>query len=629
MKLKKSCPIELVRQLRAKSAEGKRVTPEALLKFLVKTDAITQWKAEELRAVLLGPRAVTPASGGDEILDLAPLPELEEERRPSRSKPPVDVSEPPPGPLAPPRRSGDDEPLFSSKAAKLDEPSLESLPADAGADGNTPGLYKLGGGKKGKGKGKKTKRTAGGRNQWDSPLLLFGGGAVVVLLVVGLLLYYLLFRETADAVLADADKLFRGEAYSQAIPRFEEFLTRFPSHRDASRAKVQLEITKLWQAVAGMSDPGAALATAKAVIAEIEDEPAFAASGGSGEGLSEAKQDLSKLLVDIGKGLVEAGEKSTDQAKTQEIIKQIEEVLALSANTKYVPEKFRNGPELAAMEESLGVIKSRQERDARLATTLEKMKAAIASGNTADAFAARLTLLSEYPRWPTTKRSRRRSREASAAEQAQVKFTAEERAAETVWPERAVVAELALAERRDGNGAPLRGRTAGDASGAPVVVRVDGALYGMRSGDGAMLWRRFAGMGAMAAPLSLSGGDIVAADWQAGELWRSNAAMGKVVWRLPLGERVAGVVPAGSRCWPRASQATCSSSIRPPAPWWAACSLSSRSALRRPSTIAVTAFTSSPNTRSCTRCPARTTRASASTILATLPAPSQSPPCRR
>lgn len=525
---------DLARQLRAKAIDGgHRVTPEAILKYLVKTDVVTKWRSEELSAMLRNEPPPAPRREAD-VLNLVPI-EEEDEYTDMRSDAPQGPREPtgPPRPPAPPR-TVDRDPLFTSKAARSASPFDDAVADDGLGSRISGGAYKLGGHKK-----KNQKRTAGGKNQWDSPLLLVGGGGLALLLVAGVLLYYLMFRENAAAVLADANKLFEAGAYNQAIGRYQEFVKAYPSHQDASRAKVQLEMTKLWQSVEGNSDPADSLALAQQVIGEVEDQPAFISGGEGEEGVSQGKQDLGLLLVRIGKALVEKAEKATDDATIQDTIKHIGTVLQLSANEKYVPEKYRNAPALAEIQDALDVIKSRQQRDARLAATLAAMDAATSGGDTAAAYAARLNLLTDFPALADEPTLADKVREASAAEKSRVKFETGGPAPETRWPERAVVAELALAERRTPSAAA--------ASGAPIVVRIDGALYGLRSGDGALLWRRFAGNGATSAPLLLDDGGVVAADLSGGELWRLDAATGKLAWRLPLGDKLTGVIAAGPR----------------------------------------------------------------------------------
>jgi outer membrane protein assembly factor BamB len=413
-----------------------------------------------------------------------------------------------------------------------DEP-FDELGLGGSPKGQSPkGLYRLGGDKK---RGGKRRKSAG--KQWDSPLILFGGGALGLLVVAAVLLWFLLFREQADELLADANNLFESGSYALAIDRYGEFAEKFPSHKDASRARVQREMTRLWQSVEGAADPSASLALAKEVIAEVEDEPAFISGGEEGQELSQGKQDFGVLLARIGDSLVDRAEASSDPKQIETLIADIEATLDLSSNTKYLPEKSRNNAAFAKIGDDLGVIRTRQARDSHLAETLAKMDDAIGGGDTAKAYAARLDLLAEYPALADDAALVEKVRATSDAERARVKFVPGDVQAETAWPSRPVVAELALAERRGAAGAA--------ASGEPLVFRVEGSLYGVRSGDGALLWRRFAGYGDTGAPVLVADGGVVASDLAGGELWRLDAATGKLVWRLPLADRVTGVTPAG------------------------------------------------------------------------------------
>ncbi|HMP07747.1 MAG TPA: PQQ-binding-like beta-propeller repeat protein, partial [Lacipirellulaceae bacterium] len=524
-------------RLRAKIEESQgRATPEAILSYLVKKGVITGQQAEDLEVSLLS----VLGGGEPEVLDLMPLPEdqsaardepgwaLEEEAaeliRPAPA-PHLGAAPPPP-----PRRSTADDEFLAAAAGE--GTSAESL--GGGSRGPTAGgVYRLGAGKA----KKKAKRTAGGKSQWDSPLLLVGGGVLAVLVLSGATLYYLLFRETADAILKDAERLVSAGAYSQAITRYEDFVKRFSSHSDASWARVELEMTRAWQAVDSMGNPADALAVVTQTIERIESQPAFIATAAEGR-VSEAKRDLSTLLVRIAEALVERAERTDDQQEVERRVKQIEDVLALSSNDKYVPENLRNVPKLTSIRDSLAVIATRRQRDGDLSDAITAMDAAITAGRPSDAYAARLELLARHPALVEDPRLVEKLREASAAEQRSVVFQALGVAAETQWPQRAVVAELALADRTVvGDGPP----------GPPVVVRIDGALFGLSSGNGSLLWRRGAGQGDVAPVVALPGNHLAVSDLQQGEVWRLDAATGKLVWRQALDDRVIGLTLAGPR----------------------------------------------------------------------------------
>jgi outer membrane protein assembly factor BamB len=556
-------PDKVVRQLRAKLAQGDdRITANSILKYLVKKELVTRRQAKELLETTL----VVSNKAESSILGLVPLPEMGDERRARGSEPELmPIEEDAPVPLRPipkptvdkspaktkPPRAPAEDDLFivePTGLAALDggggDAVADSADALTGADMLAAGTPVLAGSlSKGKKKGKKTKRAPRDRNrsQWDSPLLLMGGGGLVVLIVAGVFLWYLLFRESADALLDEANNLFESQAYAQAIERYDAFVEKFPSHKDYSRAKVRLELTKLWQAVDSPGDPAAALATAQEVIAQIEDEPAFISDAEQQEeGLSEAKRELSGLLTRIAKALTDKAEQADDKEAAQRI-KQLETVLALSANNKYVPERFRNAAELTAARETLEIVRARQARDADLAAALAKMDEAVAKNNTADAYAARSALLSRHPALKDNESLAAKIREISKAAVSLVKFVKDSQPATADEAKTAVAQQFVLAERR---GEPAAASGAAD---EPVVVRVEGALFGLRSGDGALLWRRFVGQDALAQPLILAGGAVVAADSAARGLVCLDAESGDLRWRLALDDQLTTPVLVGER----------------------------------------------------------------------------------
>ncbi len=306
----------------------------------------------------------TPELASTDTLGLAPIDEDDDDApvqlrpvpKPSVERP---RAEPPLPPPRPPRKpSGDD--LLAPPEDRGTE--ISGIGAVEAASDNcaTSAIPRLGGKK---GKREKTKRPAKrrGKEQWDSPLLVLGGGALAVLLVAGVVLWYLLFRESADKVLTQADEYFDKGSYAQAIEQYAHFVEKFPGHQDYSRAKVRLNLAKVWQAVDSPGDPAIGLTQVKEAIDQIEDEQAFISDGQENkEGLSEAKRELSALLTRIAKGIADKAEAAKDGADAQERIKQLEMALALCDNNKYVPEQFRNAAELTAARETLDRVEKRQ-----------------------------------------------------------------------------------------------------------------------------------------------------------------------------------------------------------------------------------------------------------------------------
>jgi outer membrane protein assembly factor BamB len=474
----------LAGQLRDKAAAGDpALTPEAVLKFLVKKQIITADQAEELSLL------------ADEPVLLMPLE--------SRDKP---IKRPPAEPPRP-----------------FDESELGHTDRDLAAQPIAPVVD--------------PRQTARRRtNEWDSPLLLFGGGGLAVLALVGGLLWFLLFRENADAVLKQANDYFDAGSYTQAEKQYERFVEQFSTHKDYSLAKVRLGLTRIRKAVEGSHDFAAALATAQQVIPEIEDEPAFASGDGPGRGLSEGKRELSSLLTQIAKGLAEQAESSEDDEVVSQRVDQLRTVLGLTANTKYVPESFRLDEQLAPVRATLERVEERRQRDADLAEALAAMDAAVQAGKLSDAYRVRKEIIRQYPLLADDQALAEAVLAASRAEQKLVSYAATPRAAETADEPSSVAAEITLAERRVS--APT-----GEKSLAAVVV--DGAMYALSCDDGAVAWRRFLGSDG-GWPVLLGGGDWVVVRG-GDELLRVERETGKLLWRLPLGEQATEPVACGDR----------------------------------------------------------------------------------
>jgi hypothetical protein len=390
-------------------------------------------------------------------------------------------------------------------------------------------------------KGKKKKKKSGKRgekSEWDSPLILMGGGGVALLLLAGGVIYYLLTRENADELLKTANANFDSGQYSQSISEFERFVKDHSGHQDISQARVRLGMAKIWRDTERSTDHAKALATAKEVINQIEDEPAFTSDGSDEEGLSQAKRELSSLLTTIAKGLAEQADAATDEALVKERIAQINEVLGLTSNTKYVPQRFQLGNELAAVRETLARVEARQQRGADLSTAIAKIDEAIAAGDSATAFAVRTELVKKYPVLVEDAQLNEKVLAIAAAERNSVKFVEAPQQPITTPAEGPVVAELALAQR---SGAAAEGAS------APIAIRIDGGLYGLNSRDGALLWRRFVGVDSGSYPLTLPNGAVVAADSQRSELVAVESQSGKLLWRLALEGKLATPVLLGER----------------------------------------------------------------------------------
>jgi outer membrane protein assembly factor BamB len=543
-------PDKVVRQLRAKAAEGDdRITPKSILKYLVKKEVVTRAQAKELLETTLVVSTKTESS----ILGLVPLDDVPEiAAKPAKAAKPKEPSTPrsDSAPPAPSRRSApvapvEDDPVLLEPIDSVgfglsvgDEP--DPFAADAHNDPLSAEDAPLAGGTRGKGKRiKKRKRSKGdkGKSEWDSPLLLLGGTGLAVLVVAGIVLYWLLTRENADLLLKQANENYEGGSYTQAIADYQRFVTNHSSHQDFSHAKVRLGLAELWRDTEGGTDYVKALATAQRVIKNIEDEPAFMAAEDDSDQLSEGKRELSALLTTIAAGLAQQAEEAEDPKLVEERVDQINTVLGLTSNTKYVPQRLRNDVQLNSVRDTLERVKQRQQRDADLAAGLAKMDEAVAQGDTATAFDVQRQLVDAYPVLRENELLHRKILSVAEAERGLVKFVEQRKTASTEAAPSSIVAELALADRR---GEPV-------AAEGIALVQVDGAVYALKAADGSLLWRRFVGLEGHARPLTLPNGAVVAADSAHGDLVCLDGQSGKLAWRQPLEGTLATPVLAGGR----------------------------------------------------------------------------------
>ncbi len=485
----------IVRQVREKIAKGdRRLTARSLLKYLVKKELLTRPQAKQLLQTTL---TVSP-SAESSILGMIPLPE-----------PPAEEVIPTLAPVDPASES-----MITKRAreeAKREDElaSISGFVSETLPDADAEPTEAMGTAKGRRPKKKDEKR--GKKNEFDTPLLLLGGAGLIVLLLAGGIIGYLLNREDADAILAEASEFYDGGSYTQAVNRYDRFVTNFPGHPEFSAAKVRLGLAKIWKATSSTSQFSGALDVTKQVLDSIEDEKEF----------ETAKRDLASRLPVIAQGLAAQAEKATDAEEITRFVAESKEALALCNNTKFIPSTFRDDVVLNEILETLDRVERAQEQKVRLAQALADIQEAIDAQDTAKAYAVHKQLIRDNPGLLNNESLSEKVREISAAEQGVVRFVAEARAAQKSPHPSPVVAELALAGRRG---------PAADAEGL-VPVRIDGAVYALNAADGKLLWRAFVGLGANLPPVRLPDGDLLVVDALHHELLRLQAETGKLVWR--------------------------------------------------------------------------------------------------
>jgi outer membrane protein assembly factor BamB len=167
-----------------------------------------------------------------------------------------------------------------------------------------------------------------------------------------------------------------------------------------------------------------------------------------------------------------------------------------------------------------------------LREVLAQIAALAEKGETTEAYAARRALVRTYPDLKENAALARAAASIAEAEAENVQVIDEPRAALADEHPSPLTASLAVAHRRGG---AVEG-----VAGHPVFARAQGAVYALDLASGHLLWRRWAGFEPSAPPVALGAGadaDVLIVDAARDELARLEGKSGRLMWRLPLGER--------------------------------------------------------------------------------------------
>ncbi|MFW6170229.1 MAG: PQQ-binding-like beta-propeller repeat protein, partial [Planctomycetota bacterium] len=439
----------------------------------------------------------------------------EAERKPAENRPPAPDPVPPPPPSA-------EEPLDplggpdDDLGAELE--AAGPLPAEGRS---SAGLFGVSGAE---GPRSSPRRQLQKSSEWDSVLLLVGGASLGVLLIVGGFLYLSLTRGAAEDLFSAAESAYGEESYSLAIKRYDQFLEDYSGHEKASLARVQRVAAQLRQV---FQDPERGLTVARQELPPIKQEEAF----------PEIRPELASMLPRIARGFVDQAMRADDPAVQEALLGQSDGAMELVSDPEYIPSKLRRS-QRTMIEEIQADVKRVQreiERERTLVETVERIRAAVASGDTEAAYAARQALLNQYPGLDVDERLREAVLAISEKEQEKVERVEEPlQAADQAEDQAEGSSEHQSVILSHGRGEAVAG-----ASGYVAFVLAGGTVFALDASTGDLLWHRFVGMETTTHPFPVSnspGADAIVVDRRGEEVMRLEAQSGGVVWRLVIGE---------------------------------------------------------------------------------------------
>ena len=537
----------LLATLRAKAAQrDQRVTAESIAKALVEKGHLTKFQATKLIEQL---QTSAPAAPADDLLELVPdeppakpptggkaakgqpaeevvmleldadeiaeAPGLTPIEDSAGGLTPVAARQAPLRPSAPLSDLAGLEPLSEVTEGGLDATDPFAMPA---AVSGKPS-------KGSKGGGKAAKNTKQG-SRWDTKLMLGGFTALVLISILGYVLYVNLTTAPALQMWEAAMEDYRSESYSQAMAKFQEFLSVYPKDENASEARSRIALCQIRTVV---SDPQKGLDRAKEVLPGIESEAAFGT----------IRPELGTLLIQIPKGFIQKAKLAADIAQKETLANLAETGMNdLVRVPKYVPTSIllTIQKEVDDITEDINRVRRDVNQDRELRATIAKIDELLGTQDTLGAFASYKQLTSTYPGLERDADLLAAVLRITDRERGLSKVIDESIAAQTgPDPDAVPQTRIVLATRQGGAAANLQERTA--------VVLVGGSVYGLDAGTGKILWDRFVGQPAPASPISVSSeaeADRLIVERE--NLTRLKVRTGETVWRLPLG--AAGLTPA-------------------------------------------------------------------------------------
>ena len=463
-------------------------------------------EVDELTAIDrdLGP-AVAPPAGGAASGPPRP-PEVEKKPRVSWPTVPPPSSTPPP----PPRQPAPDSPV---PAASRNVDFLSELPP--AADVLDSGDW--GGGRRRLPAQRKLQKTS----EWDSMLLLAGGASLGVMLVIGAFLYLSLVRGAAEELFAAGQAAYDKQSYTQAIRLYDDFLKAHPNHENSSLARVRREMARLRESY---KNPDQGMKVALEVLPQIEQEEAF----------PQAREELASMLPQIAGGFVATARRSKDPAEQEQLLQKTAAAMVLVDNPEYIPSTLRKSQAttIESIIEDMARVRREIDRVQHLAATVETIQAAAASEDTTAAYAARQELLDKYPGLGTDEQLLEAMLKISDKERQRVQLVEEPLAPVADDPAAQLPPHAVLSHRT--------GQAIASVIGHVVYTLADGCVFAVDAATGDILWRRFVGFETTMQPQPVAGAvpqsDALVVDQRRQELLRLEAKSGGLVWRLVLAE---------------------------------------------------------------------------------------------
>ncbi len=361
------------------------------------------------------------------------------------------------------------------------------------------------------------------RDQWATKWVYIGFGSLGLLLVVGTLLVFFLSLITAEDRFSAANQSFQDGTYGDAIRKYEEFLERHPSHKNAPMAKVKRVQSLLLDTYKQKNYNETVVRAGRELPKLIEDDSID---------LEPIRQDLAVILPTSALEIARRATKQDSKSALVEQLAKAKNAKLLVDNPVYIPNSKRKQATIARIldnvEEEIskgeGLIRKQDDFDGALA----KISALREQGESEQAFATYNALIRSYGDLQANETLQTEMRQVSELESRLVKPIEPGINTFSSFRPSPIQSSIILAS--------TTGSTIESLTGKIVPILADGSVYGIDIGNGLVKWRTFVGYQTVVQPQMPDGETVLIADQQNHDLLMLRAADGTLVWRSEIGE---------------------------------------------------------------------------------------------
>lgn len=520
----------------------KKVKPKAVLSYLVKKGQLTSKQAKNLLKEVPAKQAEATADeiavvelndpsekdyDTNDLMGLAPEPAVE----------PVVETEPIVEPAITPGAtimddgvitgdSSDNLEIVQPEAVSYQEPELLPDPAPL----NT-GMAELGGAfddqqvYADQSPNSKVASFVGKRNQkdqWNTKWLYIAFGILGTLTIGLVVLYLATSGQTAEDMYEAASTSFNNQSWGDATEKYEAYLERFPTHKDAATARAR-RIHSIIRGTYGTKNWPEVIQQASTLLPELEEE---------GEKLDVLRDDLAVMLPS---SLVEISNKATKLTDLGQMEKEIGVINTYNQTVnkpQYVTSSARKIPSVAAnfarIENNIKTVVGQIDKEKRYNADRQKIAELGEQGETAAAFATYQKLIRNYGDLASRKPIRDLMLEISSKESALVKPAAFNISPTTDQRPSLIENTIVLGTRSGDTVDSLKGET--------IPFLAEGSVYGIDAGEGIIKWRRYVGFATDIQPQPIDEDFLCVADQENHELMVISKDTGDIKWRAEIAE---------------------------------------------------------------------------------------------